>query len=87
MKVNKLEELLSSLKDKNADIILDTNRISDEIKYNSIYDLIILSIENKDDKTVIKLAFEERENKNQKCNMSRIKSMDLGLYNLGDNNE
>lgn len=83
MKVNKLEELLNCLKDKNADIILDTSKFCDEIKYGSIYDLTILSIENKDDKTVIKLAFEERENKIKKCG-SRMKSMDFDIHNIGD---
>lgn len=60
MKVKKLEELLSSLQDKEAEIVLD-KKCYEELKYNSIYDLTILSIENKNEKTVIKLSFDERE--------------------------
>lgn len=86
MKVSKLEELLNCLKDKDIDVILDTSRIYDEIKHNNIYDLIVLSIENKDDKTVVKLGFEEREVKNKKCE-NRIRSMDFNIHNIGDNNE
>lgn len=86
MKVSKLEDILGCLKDKNIDVILDLSKFQDEIKYNSLYDLTTLSIEEKDDKTMIKLGFEERENKNKKCE-SRMRSMNFDIHNIGANNE
>ena len=78
MKVSKLEELLSCLKDKDTDIVLDTCSIHDEIKYCSIYDLTLLSIEDKNGKTSIKLGFEEREDKSRKSE-NRMKSMNPNI--------
>lgn len=85
MKVKKLEELLLSLQDKEAEIVLD-KKCYEELKYNSIYDLTILSIENKNEKTVIKLSFDEREDNTKKCTFpSRMKSMNIDLDKIQQN--
>lgn len=82
MKVEKLEELLSSLQDKEAEIILD-KKCYEELRYTATYDLTTLSIENKNEKTVIKLSFDEREDNTKKNTFpSRMKSMNIDLNKI-----
>lgn len=86
MNVEKLTEILSSLKDRSANIVLDVSRFNDDICFNAIYDLTMLSIENKNDTTSIKLSFEKRENKNKKTE-SRMKSMNIDFLKNGGEND
>ena len=85
MKLEKLVEILNLLAETepNADVIFDNYRNCDEFMPNTIYDLISVSIESKNDKISLKLAFEERENKTPK-NQCRMKNMNIRLLN---NNE
>ena len=82
MKLEKLVEILSLIADKepNADVIFDNCRNCDEFMPSLTYDLFSISIENKNDKTLIKLAFEEREAKTNK-HPCRIKNMNIRLLN------
>ena len=86
MNVEKLTEILSSLKDRDANIVLDVSRFNDDICSNAIYDLTMLSIENKNDTTSIKLSFEKRENKNKKTE-NRMKSMNIDFLKNGGEND
>lgn len=86
MNVEKLTEILSSLKDRDANIVLDVSRLNDDICSNAIYDLTMLSIENKNDTTSIKLSFEKRESKNKKTE-NRMKSMNIDFLKNGGEND
>lgn len=83
MKLEKLEEILNSLKDKDADVVLDTFRTTDDYKPNTTYDLTTISIEDKDRKTVIKLSFEERFINDKKSNC-RMRNMNINLDSTQD---
>lgn len=94
MKISKLVEILTSLceKEPESDVVFDTYRSVDEIIPSSVYDLIGVGVEHKNCKTVIKLSFEERLNKENKhpCRMKNmnIKLLKSNLENSeGENNE
>jgi len=76
MNVGKLEEILKCLSDKEADVVFDTYRSSEEYLSHIVYDLVNVGIEHKNDKTMIKLAFEERPCKDTKQHC-RIKNMNI----------
>ena len=57
MKTTRLKEVLSKI-DNDIDVILDTNIIGD-FNRNGKYELDNLSIEINDNKTILKLGFEE----------------------------
>lgn len=84
MKINKLEEILMCLKDKDSNIILDTSNLHEECLNNTTYELTTVSIEERDKGLVIKLGFNERisnsENKHSQC---RIKNIDLSSIREG----
>lgn len=83
MKVNKLEEILNCLKDKNSDIVLD---VSSGYEYGNTYDLTVVSIESKEcGTTTIKLGFEERCMPLKRTE-NRMKNMNISFLKNGTNN-
>lgn len=78
MNVSKLVEILKNLSDQDAEVIFDTYRNNEEFLPNYIYDLVNVGIEYKNDKTMVKLAFEERPRKDVK-NSCRIKNMNIKI--------
>lgn len=77
MKVGKLEEILRSLEDKDADVLFDTCRNHLEFVPSSTYDLTGIVIENKDNKTSIKLSFDEKIDTKEGKKETRIKNMNI----------